>query len=107
MPSTTVLTRKDMDGVKMSYSEEKIGEVGEKAARRLVAESFAMINEHYSSALKDVLDAEGNKYRAIYIGDNYQENFSAENEYEKAVLEFYRSKDKEDEKPYIEFKVMD
>lgn len=55
-----------------------------------------------------IVDAEGNEYRAIYIGGNYKENFSAENEYEKAVLECYWTKDKEeDEKPYIEFKVKD
>ncbi|WP_421383321.1 hypothetical protein ACOJQI_02755 [Bacillus salacetis] len=96
-----------MDNKTMQYTEVKIADVGEEAVRLSVADSFSGLNDHFSSGLMDVLDVEGNQYRAIYIGENYQENFSAENEYEKAVLEFYRSKDKEDEKPYIDFKIVE
>ncbi|MGM0753663.1 MAG: hypothetical protein ACQET6_17270 [Bacillota bacterium] len=107
VPERTLLTREEMDNKKMRYSEVKIAEVGEEAARLSVADSFSGLNDHFSSGIMDVLDAEGNKYRAIYIGENYQENFSAENEYEKAVLKFYRSKDQEDERPFIDFMEMD
>ncbi|MCA1065881.1 hypothetical protein QTG56_11035 [Rossellomorea sp. AcN35-11] len=107
VPERTLLTREEMDNKRMRYTEVKIAEVGEEAARLSVADSFSGLNNHFSSGVMDVLDAEGNKYRAIYIGDTYVENFSAKNEYEKAVLEFYRSKDKEDDKPFIKFEEMD
>ncbi|MGD6849214.1 hypothetical protein [Rossellomorea aquimaris] len=107
VPERTLLTREEMDNKTMRYTEVKIAEVGEEAARLSVADSFSRLNDHFSSGVMDVFDAEGNKYRAIYIGDTYIENFSAKNEYEKAVLEFYRSKDKEDEKPYIKFEEKD
>ncbi|WP_044339387.1 hypothetical protein [Rossellomorea aquimaris] len=107
VPERILLTREEMDNKKMRYSEVKIAEVGEEAARLSVADSFSGLNDHFSSGVMDVLDGEDNKYRAIYIGENYQENFNAENEYEKAVLKFYRSKDKEDERPFIDFMEMD
>jgi hypothetical protein len=107
VPESTLLKREEMDNKTMRYTEVKIAEAGEEAARLSAADRFSGLNDHFSSGLMKIVDAEGNEYRAIYIGGNYKENFSAENEYEKAVLEFYRSKDKEDEKPYIEFKVMD
>ncbi|MGM0851008.1 MAG: hypothetical protein ACQEWI_00035 [Bacillota bacterium] len=98
-----------MDNKKIRYTEVEIEDVGEQAARVFVADSFSGLNDHFSSGLVDVIDKEGNKYRAIYIGEYYKENFSAENEYEKEVLELYRSREKanEDEMPYIEFTVID
>jgi hypothetical protein len=107
IPKSTQVTIEEMDKKTMRYTEVKLGDVGENAARLLVAADFSGLNDHFSSGLMDVIDAEGTKYRAIYIGHYYKENFSAENEYEKAVLEFYRTKDKGDEKPYIQFKIMD
>jgi hypothetical protein len=109
VPDGTLLTREEMDNTRMRYSEVRIDDVGEDSARLSVADSFSGLNDHFSSGLLDIMDAEGNQYRAIYIGEYYQENFSAENEYEKAVLEFYRSKENagEDDLPYIGFKVME
>ncbi|WP_201714624.1 hypothetical protein [Rossellomorea arthrocnemi] len=98
-----------MDNKKMRYTEVEIEEVGEQAARVFVADSFAGLNDHFSSGLVDVIDQEGNKYRAIYIGEYYKENFSAKNEYEKEILELYQSRDKENEEgmPYIKFTVIE
>ncbi|MCR8848336.1 hypothetical protein NQ095_07975 [Rossellomorea sp. SC111] len=98
-----------MDNTKMRFTKVVIEDVGEQAARLSVADSFSGLNDHFSSGLVDVIDNEGNKYRAIYIGEYYEENFGAENEYEKEVLELYRSREKakEDDLPYIEFKEID
>lgn len=109
VPEFTLLSREEMDNTTMRYTEVEIAEVGEEAARLYVADSFSGLNDHFSSGLVDVIDNEGNKYRAIYIGEYYEENFGAENKYEKEVLELYRSrkKAKEDDMPYIEFKEID
>jgi hypothetical protein len=80
VPERTLLTREEMDNKTMRYTEVKIAEVGEEAARLSVADSFSGLNDHFCSGLVDVIDAEGNKYRAIYKGEYYQGNFSAENE---------------------------
>ncbi|CAN7271132.1 hypothetical protein [Rossellomorea sp. LjRoot5] len=109
VPEFTLLSKEEMDNTTMRYTEVEIAEVGEEAARLYVADSFSGLNDHFSSGLVDVIDNEGNKYRAIYIGEYYEENFGAENKYEKEVLELYRSrkKAKEDDMPYIEFKEID
>ena len=109
VPEFTLLSTEEMDNQKMRYTKVVIEDVGEQAARLSAAGSFSGLNDHFSSGLVDVIDNEGNKYRAIYIGEYYEENFSAENEYEKEVLELYRSrkKAKEDDMPYIEFKEID
>ena len=109
VPEFTLLSREEMDNTTMRYTEVEIAEVGEEAARLFVADSFSGLNDHFSSGVVDVIDKKGNKYRAIYIGEYYEENFGAENEYEKEVLELYRSneKAKEDDMPYIEFKEID
>ncbi|MFI8685886.1 hypothetical protein [Rossellomorea sp. NPDC077527] len=109
VPEFTLLSREEMDNKTMRYTEVKIADVGEEAARLSVADSFSGLKDHFSSGLVDVIDKEGNKYRAIYIGEYYEENFSAENEYEKEVLVLYRSREKakEDDMPYIEFKRID
>jgi hypothetical protein len=109
VPDFTLLSREEMDNKKMRYTEVEIEEVGEQAARVFVADSFAGLNDHFSSGLVDVIDQEGNKYRAIYIGEYYKENFSAKNEYEKEILELYQSRDKENEEgmPYIKFTVIE
>ena len=109
VPEFTLLCREEMDNQKMRYTKVVIEDVGEQAARMSVANSFSGLNDHFSSGMVDVIDKEGNKYRAIYIGEYYEENFSAENEYEKEVLELYRSREKakEDDMPYIEFKEID
>lgn len=109
VPEFTLLCREEMDNQKMRYTKVVIEDVGEQAARMSVANSFSGLNDHFSSGMVDVIEKEGNKYRAIYIGEYYEENFSAENEYEKEVLELYRSREKakEDDMPYIEFKEID
>lgn len=109
VPEFTLLSSEEMDNQKMRYTKVVIEDAGEQAARLSVADSFSGLNDHFSSGLVDVIDKEGNKYRAIYIGEYYEENFSAENEYEKEVLELYRSREKakEDDMPYIEFKEID
>ncbi|MEI2666130.1 hypothetical protein [Rossellomorea sp. LJF3] len=109
VPEFTLLSRDEMDNTTMRYTEVQIGEVGEEAARLHVADSFSGLNDHFSSGVVDVIDKKGNKYRAIYIGEYYEENFGAENEYEKEVLELYRSrkKAKKDDMPYIDFKKID
>jgi hypothetical protein len=107
VPEFTLLSREEMDNTTMRYTEVEIAEVGEEAARLFVADSFSGLNDHFSSGVADVIDKKGNKYRAIYIGDYYKENFGAENKYEKEVLELYRSREKEDDLPYIEFKEID
>ena len=109
VPEFTLLSREEMDKQKMRYTKVVIKDAGEQAARLSVADSFSGLNDHFSSGLVDVIDKEGNKYRAIYIGGYYEENFSPENEYEKEVLELYRSREKanEDDMPYIEFKEID
>jgi hypothetical protein len=96
-----------MDNTTMRYTEVEIAEVGEEDARLYVADSFSGLNDHFSSGVVDVIDKKGIKYRAIYIGEYYEENFSAENEYEKEVLKLYLSREKEDDLPYIEFKEID
>lgn len=107
VPEFTLLSREEMDNTTMRYTEVEIAEVGEEAARLFVADSFSGLNDHFSSGVVDVLDKKDNKYRAIYIGEYYKENFDAENEYEKEVLELYRSREKEDDLPFIEFKEID
>ncbi|MCC5801830.1 hypothetical protein [Rossellomorea vietnamensis] len=107
VPEFTLLSREEMDNTTMRYTEVEIAEVGEEAARLFVADSFSGLNDHFSSGVVDVIDKKGNKYRAIYIGEYYEENFGAEKEYEKEVLELYRSREKEDDLPYIEFKEID
>ncbi|WP_061809631.1 hypothetical protein [Rossellomorea vietnamensis] len=109
VPEFTLLSREEMDNTTMRYTEVEIAEVGEEAARLFVADSFSGLNDHFSCGVVDVIDKKGNKYRAIYIGEYYEENFGAENEYEKEVLELYRSrkKAKKDDMPYIEFKEID
>jgi hypothetical protein len=109
VPDFTLLNREEMANKDMRYTEVEIEDIGEQAARLFVADSFSGLNDHFSSGLIDVVDQEGNKYRAIYIGNYNKENFSTENEYEKEVLELYQSREKEnDEKmPYIEFEKVD
>ncbi|MCR8848285.1 hypothetical protein NQ095_07715 [Rossellomorea sp. SC111] len=98
-----------MDNKQMRYTEVEIEGVGEQAARAFAADSFSGLNDHFSSGLVDIIDQDGNKFRAIYIGGDYKEHSIAENDYTKEVLDLYQSREKEneDKMPYIEFTVID
>ncbi|WP_419160100.1 hypothetical protein [Rossellomorea sp. BNER] len=108
-PVSTLLNREEMSNQSLRYTNTRIEEVGEEAARKSVADRFSMLNDHFSSGIVDIIDSEGNKYRAIYIGGNdntvnYILNKSQRNEYEEEVLELYEEMNKTNKKmPYIKF----
>jgi hypothetical protein len=107
-PVSTLLNREEMANQSLRYTNTRIEEVGEEAARKSVADSFSMLNDHFSSRIVDIIDSEGNKYRAIYIGNdstvNYILNKGQRNEYEEEVLELYEEMNKTNEKmPYTKF----
>jgi PBP1b-binding outer membrane lipoprotein LpoB len=111
-PVSTLLNREEMTNQSLRYTNTRIEEAGEEAARKSVADRFSMLNDHLSSGIVDIIDSAGDKYRAIYIGNdntvNYILNKSQRNEYEEEVLELYEEMNKTNKKmPYIKFSAVE